>query len=248
MAAAFRPCAAGCSSSRRASPAGPSGTTRPRTTASRGISYPHYLTTGHLYEATFENWEEPVSTLAAYVMLTVFLVQRGSAESKGPGAHEEVDDDPAAHRSDPAAPWPVRRGGWWLKLYENSLFIVFFVLFLLSMLGHALGGVAAARVTGVEAGARGALRDRDLVGVRLRRGRRVPGSRTDAGGRRCSNELVPRSQANSTWTLKRRSISASARAPKSTVPAAAGSSASRPATISSRATRSWTASDVTCTS
>lgn len=80
--------------------------------------------------------------MASYVMLTAFLVQKGSAESKDPGADESVDEDPARHRLDPDAPWPVRRGGVWLTLYENSLFLAFVVLFLLSMLGHALGGVA----------------------------------------------------------------------------------------------------------
>jgi hypothetical protein len=106
------------------------------------ISFVHYLTTGHFYEATFENWESEFLQMAAYVMLTVFLVQKGSAESKDPASDESVDEDPRLHRLDPDAPWPVRRGGLWLKLYENSLFVAFVVLFLLSMLGHSLGGVA----------------------------------------------------------------------------------------------------------
>jgi hypothetical protein len=38
-------------------------------------------------------------------------------------------------------PWPVRRGGIWLKLYENSLFIAFVLLFLASIVGHAFGGL-----------------------------------------------------------------------------------------------------------
>jgi hypothetical protein len=106
------------------------------------ISYPHYLTTGHFYEATFENWESEFLQMASYVMLTVFLIQRGSAESRKPDDGEGTDDDPSAHRDDPDAPWPVRRGGLWLRLYENSLFLAFVALFLLSMLGHALGGIA----------------------------------------------------------------------------------------------------------
>jgi hypothetical protein len=106
------------------------------------ISLPHYLTTGHFYEATFENWESEFLQMAAYVMLTAFLIQKGSAESKDPDGEEAVDEDPELHRLDPDAPWPVRRGGIWLKLYENSLFVAFVVLFLLSILGHALGGVA----------------------------------------------------------------------------------------------------------
>jgi len=75
-------------------------------------------------------------------LLTVWLIQKGSAESKDPESSDAADDSPEAHRNDPDAPWPVRRGGIWLTLYENSLFLAFAVLFLLSMLGHALGGVA----------------------------------------------------------------------------------------------------------
>ena len=37
-------------------------------------------------------------------------------------------------------PWPVRRGGLWLALYENSLLIAFVVTFLASFVGHAVSG------------------------------------------------------------------------------------------------------------
>src|SRR5262245_13340103 len=40
-------------------------------------------------------------------------------------------------------PWPVRRGGLWLRLYENSLFIVFLILFLTSLSLHAVTGARA---------------------------------------------------------------------------------------------------------
>ena len=106
------------------------------------ISYQQYLTTGHFYETTFENWESEFLQMAAYIALTVFLIQKGSAESKDPEG-DPVDDDPADHRSDPDAPWPVRRGGVWLTLYKNSLLIAFVMLFVMSMFGHALGGTEA---------------------------------------------------------------------------------------------------------
>jgi hypothetical protein len=105
------------------------------------ISYADYLTTGHFYEATFENWESEFLQMAAFVVLTMFLIQKGSAESKQPDG-DDVDEDPARHRDDPDAPWPVRRGGIWLKLYKNSLLIAFVVLFVGSMIGHAVAGTA----------------------------------------------------------------------------------------------------------
>jgi len=105
------------------------------------VSLSSYLGEGHFWEALFENWESEFLQMAAYVLLTVFLIQKGSAESKDPDAHEAVDDDPRAADLRAPVPWPVRRGGIWLVLYENSLFLAFVVLFLASFVGHALGGV-----------------------------------------------------------------------------------------------------------
>ena len=103
------------------------------------VGYAQYLTTGHFVEATFENWESEFLQMAAFVLLTVFLVQRGSAESKQEG-DDPSDEDPASHADNPDAPWPVRRGGLALMLYEHSLLIAFGVLFVGSVIGHALGG------------------------------------------------------------------------------------------------------------
>ena len=81
--------------------------------------------------------------MAAYVLLTVALYQRGSSESKKIGEREEVDRDPRLSRHNPDTPWPVRRGGWVLKVYEYSLSIAFLLLFLVSFALHVVGGAAA---------------------------------------------------------------------------------------------------------
>jgi hypothetical protein len=88
------------------------------------VGYLSYLTTGHFAEATFENWESEFLQMGAFVLLTAFLIQKGSAESKK-SDDDDVDEDPRAHRDDPDAPWPVHRGGLWLTLYENSLLLAF---------------------------------------------------------------------------------------------------------------------------
>jgi hypothetical protein len=80
--------------------------------------------------------------MAAYIVLTAFLIQKGSSESKDPDKHEPVDEDPRDADKRGRAPWPVRRGGIWLVLYENSLLVVFTLLFLGSAVGHAFGGLA----------------------------------------------------------------------------------------------------------
>ena len=52
--------------------------------------------------------------MGMYVVLTVKLRQRGSAESKPLDGAAPQDEDPEEHRDDVGAPWPVRRGesGW----------------------------------------------------------------------------------------------------------------------------------------
>jgi hypothetical protein len=101
-----------------------------------------YLTSGSFIEATAENWESEFLQMAGYVLLTTFLFQRGSAESRKLSGHNDVDRDPRRTKN-PRAPWPVKRGGWILRLYENSLSIALLLLFLISFVLHAAGGARA---------------------------------------------------------------------------------------------------------
>jgi hypothetical protein len=115
-------------------------------------SYAQYLTSGAFAEATFENWESEFLQMGAYVLLTAFLIQKGSPESKDPGG-DQVDTDPRTQRDDPDAPGPVKRGGLVLTLYEHSLSLALFGLFLLSLVFHALGGRAEFNQQQLEHGA-----------------------------------------------------------------------------------------------
>ena len=99
-----------------------------------------YLGTGAFLEATFENWESEFLQMGMYVILTVFLFQKGSSESKPVGREAPQDEDPRDADLKPATPWPVRSGGWILRLYEHSLSIMFLLLFLASFALHAVGG------------------------------------------------------------------------------------------------------------
>lgn len=112
-----------------------------------------YLTSGHFVEAIFENWESEFLQMGVFVVLTKFLKQKGSSESKKLDEHEEVDDDPRDAPLRPDTPWPVRRGGWILFLYERSLSLALFALFALSFALHAVGGAKAASVEAVRHGA-----------------------------------------------------------------------------------------------
>jgi hypothetical protein len=104
------------------------------------IGYGAYLRTGHFVEAIAENWESEFLQMAAYILLTVFLRQRGAPESKKLDAEEPVDAAPR-RSTDPHAPWPVRRGGLLLTLYAQSLTLALGALFVLSFGLHAAGGV-----------------------------------------------------------------------------------------------------------
>jgi hypothetical protein len=106
------------------------------------ISLPQYFGTGHFLEATGENWESEFLQMAAYVLLTASLFQKGSSESKKLDELEPVDRDPRHARKRADAPWPVRRGGWVLRVYEHSLSIAFVLLFGVSFVMHAVGGAA----------------------------------------------------------------------------------------------------------
>jgi len=104
------------------------------------IGWTRYFTTSHFGEATFENWESEFLQMAMYVLLTVKLRQLGSAESRPIDGATEQDEDPANHRDDPDAPWPVRRGGLWLAFYRNSLSVALLAAFAASFLLHAATG------------------------------------------------------------------------------------------------------------
>ncbi len=104
------------------------------------VGYVEYLGEGHFIEATFENWESEFLQMGMYVVLTIFLFQKGSSESKTPDTTDRVDMIPENGLLDKDAPAPVKRGGLALKLYQNSLSITLFSLFAASFVLHAVGG------------------------------------------------------------------------------------------------------------
>lgn len=100
------------------------------------FSFNEYLVSGHFLQSTFENWESEFLQMAMYVVMTVFLFQQGSAESKSLDGPEPVDRPPQAHQD---APWPVKQDGIVLMVYQNSLSLIFILLFIASFLLHAHG-------------------------------------------------------------------------------------------------------------
>jgi hypothetical protein len=107
------------------------------------ISLGSYLGSGAYGEAVFENWESEFLQMGMYIVLTAFLFQKGSSESKPLDGPAPQDADPRTATRHRDAPWPVRRGGWVLRLYEHSLSLLFFVLFAASIVLHAITGATA---------------------------------------------------------------------------------------------------------
>ncbi|WP_027461179.1 DUF6766 family protein [Deinococcus murrayi] len=97
-----------------------------------------YLESGHFWEATGENWESEFLQMAAFVLLTARLYQRGSAESKPLPEDEQAPEPPPSG----PPPGPVRRGGWAAQLYSHSLSLTLLLLFAASFVLHLLGGTA----------------------------------------------------------------------------------------------------------
>lgn len=99
-----------------------------------------YLVSGHFIEAVFENWESEFLQMGCYVLFTSFLRQKGAADSKPLDGKGAEDEDPREKKDEPDVPWPVKKGGIVLNLYEYSLSLTLFSLFIISFLLHAYGG------------------------------------------------------------------------------------------------------------
>jgi len=106
---------------------------------STAINLSAYLISGHFIQSTFENWESEFLQMALFVVFTIFLMQKGSSESKDLDKEEEVDRAPSPIRK--GAPWPVRKGGWILALYKHSLTISLLLLFVVSFILHFYGSL-----------------------------------------------------------------------------------------------------------
>lgn len=98
-----------------------------------------YLSSGHFLQSTFENWESEFLQMALFLILSMFLYQKGSAESKDPDKEEDVDREPNPKKKD--APKAVKHGGIALALYRHSLCYTLVLLFLISFFIHWRGSL-----------------------------------------------------------------------------------------------------------
>ena len=111
-----------------------------------------YLKGGEFNSTLFENWESEFLQMAAFVLLTAYLFQRGSPESKDPDKEAPQDRDPKRDESNPDAPWPVRAGGFARTAYAHSLGAALVILFLASFSLHLINSARHATEEAIRAG------------------------------------------------------------------------------------------------
>ncbi len=111
------------------------------------LSLFEYAESPQFLSSVFENWESEFLQMSAYVVLTAFLFQRGSAESKDPDAPLR-DRDLLRQADKPGAPAVLRWGPIWRTLYARSLGIALGTLFAASFVMH---WVQSARASAEEA-------------------------------------------------------------------------------------------------
>jgi hypothetical protein len=107
------------------------------------ISLGRYLVSSDFGTAVMENWQSEYLQFTLFILLTVWLLQRGSPESKEPGkAGLETDKDQKVgeHAGEDSPLW-AKVGGVRRTLYANSLLIVMGVIWLGSWFAQSVTGV-----------------------------------------------------------------------------------------------------------
>jgi hypothetical protein len=108
------------------------------------ITWWQYVRTSDFAVDLAENWQSEYLQFLLFILATVWLVQRGSPESKkldeaGRGTDEE--QRLGAHVRPDSPAW-ARAGGWRTRIYSHSLLLVMGTVFILSWLAQSIAGWA----------------------------------------------------------------------------------------------------------
>jgi len=109
------------------------------------VSLGRYVSSASFGVDVLENWQSEYLQFFLYIFLTVWLVQKGSPESKEldkAGRESEQQQKIGAHADEKSPAW-ARVHGVRLWLFSNSLGLVMGLIFLLSWLGQSIAGAAA---------------------------------------------------------------------------------------------------------
>ena len=109
------------------------------------VSLGRYVLSSDYGADLLENWQSEYLQFTLFILATVWLLQRGSPESKEPGKEGlESDEDQklGRHATEDSPRW-ARLGGWRTRLYSHSLLIVMTTIWLLTWLGQSVTGYTA---------------------------------------------------------------------------------------------------------
>jgi hypothetical protein len=109
------------------------------------ISLPAYVTSADYAVDVAENWQSEYLQFFLYIVVTVWLVQRGSPESKTPrdiGTESDERQRVGRHARAESPAW-ARAGGLRRILFSRSLGMAMGTFFLLSWLAQSVAGRAA---------------------------------------------------------------------------------------------------------
>ena len=106
------------------------------------IAWLHYLRTPEFAGDLLENWQSEFLQFTLYILATVWLIQRGSNESKKPGEEglESDKDQLVGIRARADSPAWAKAGGARRWIYSNSLVLAMTTIFVLSWFGQSLNG------------------------------------------------------------------------------------------------------------
>ena len=104
-----------------------------------------YVTSTDFAVAVAENWQSEFLQFLVYLLGTVWLLQRGSPESKelGKAGRESDEDQRIGEHARPDSPRWARVGGWRTSVYSTSLALAVGTIFLASWLAQSIAGWAA---------------------------------------------------------------------------------------------------------
>jgi hypothetical protein len=106
------------------------------------ISFGRYLTSSHFAQGVMENWQSEYLQFALFALATVWLLQRGSPESKEldkAGGESDREQKVGRYAKEDSPGW-AKAGGVRLLLYENSLIVVMAVVFFACWLAQSFSG------------------------------------------------------------------------------------------------------------
>jgi hypothetical protein len=112
---------------------------------SEPIGFWRYLTSSSFGQAVMENWQSEYLQFALFALATVWLLQKGSPESKEldeAGAESDKDQLVGRHARQNSPPW-ARFGDLRTTIYSNSLIIVMAIVFFGSWFAQSVTGTTA---------------------------------------------------------------------------------------------------------